>query len=114
MLSVQKAILHTAMFTLFYSFSSKTHGRISFKAPFTGKKYQAGVQQHVAIEAPHRALLRKAESGQIEFAITPGHIERGTPSGSIQLLTFHRRPYTAIINDELWPTSIISLFLMPF
>jgi hypothetical protein len=83
----------------------KTHGKISFKAPFTGKKYQAGVQRHMVVEAPFRALVRKAPRGQVVVAITPSQLTNGSPSGKIDLITFHQRPYTAIINDEFWPTS---------
>lgn len=83
----------------------KTHGKISFKAPFTGKKYQAGVQRHMVVEAPFRALVRKAPRGQVVVAITPSQLTNGAPGGKIDLLTFHQRPYTAIVNDEFWPTS---------
>jgi hypothetical protein len=83
----------------------KTHGKVSFKAPFTGKKYQAGVQRHMVVEAPFRALVRKAPRGQIVVAITPSQLTNGSPTGKIDIVTFHQRPYTAIINDELWPTS---------
>jgi hypothetical protein len=84
----------------------KTHGRVSFKVPFTGKKYQAGVQRHFVLEAPFRALIRKAQSGQVVVAFTPTQLEKGAaPSGPIPLFTFHQKPYTAIITDSLWPTS---------
>jgi hypothetical protein len=82
----------------------KIHQKLSFKAPFTGKKYQAGVQRHMVVEAPFRALVRKAPRGQVVVAITPSQLTNGNPSGKIDIVTYHQRPYTAIITDEFWPT----------
>jgi hypothetical protein len=83
----------------------KTHEKLSFKAPFTGKKYQAGVQRHLVVEAPFRALVRKAPRGQVVVAITPTQLTNGSPTGKIDLVTYHQRPYTIIVTDEFWPTS---------
>jgi hypothetical protein len=82
----------------------KTHASISFKVPFTGKKYQAGVQRHFVVEAPFRVLLTKTDSQILKLAITPAHLKAGTPQGKIDLISYHQKPYTAIITDELYPT----------
>jgi hypothetical protein len=86
-------------------YAIKTHARLSFKVPFTGKKYQAGVQRHFVAEVPFRALVRRAPSGQVVVAVSPSQLTKGVPSGPIPVATFHQKPYTAIITDSLWPTS---------
>jgi hypothetical protein len=83
----------------------KSHTRFAYKAPFAGKQYQAGLQRHVVAEAPLRASVRYATQGQIVVAITPAQLEKGAPSGEIDLVTYHQHPYTIIISDNLWPAS---------
>jgi hypothetical protein len=83
----------------------KIHRQLAFKVPFTGKKYQAGVQRHVVVEVPFSAVARKAPQGQLQLAITPAHLSAGSPSGTINLITYHQIPYTAIITDEFYPTN---------
>jgi hypothetical protein len=82
----------------------KIHRQLSFKCPFTGKNYQSGVQRHVVVEAPFTLVARKAPRGQLQLAITPAHLSKGAPSGTINLATYHQIPYTAIITDEFYPT----------
>jgi hypothetical protein len=83
----------------------KTHTRLAYKAPFTGKQYQAGIQRHMVVEAPLRASVRYAPQGQLIVAITPAQLQKGAPSGDINLVTYHQHPYTIIITDALWPVS---------
>jgi len=83
----------------------KSHARLAYKAPFVGKQYQAGLQRHVVVEAPLRAAVRLAPQGQLVIAITPAQLEKGAPSGEIDLVTYHQHPYTIIITDNLWPVS---------
>lgn len=85
--------------------SWKMHTKISFKVPFTGKKYSAGLNVHQVIEFPFRAVLRKSPTGDLQFGITPTHLTENNVNGEIQVFTYHRRPYTAIITDELYPAS---------
>jgi hypothetical protein len=81
----------------------KIHRKLSFKVPFTGKSYQTGVQRHIVVEAPFSAVARKAPQGQIQLALTPAHLSAGAPTGTINLVTYHQIPYTAIISDEFYP-----------
>jgi hypothetical protein len=83
----------------------KSHTRLAFKAPFVGKQYQAGLQRHFVAELPLRAAVRYAPQGQLVVAITPAQLEKGNPSGEIDLVTYHQHPYTIIISDNLWPVS---------
>jgi hypothetical protein len=46
-----------------------------------------------------------APQGQLVIAITPAQLEKGNPSGEIDLVTYHQHPYTIIISDNLWPVS---------
>lgn len=82
----------------------KTHEKLSFKVPFLNKKYQTGFQRHVVAEFPFRALVRVAPRGQIEVAVTPAHLKQ-QEHRDINLVTFHQKPYTAIITDSCWPTT---------
>lgn len=83
----------------------KSHARLAYKAPFVGKQYQSGIQRHIVVEAPLRAAVRLAPQGQLVIAITPAQLEKGNPSGEIDLVTYHQHPYTIIISDNLWPVS---------
>lgn len=84
----------------------KAHDKLSFKVPFLNKKYQTGFQNHVVVEFPFRALIRRAPRGQFMVAITPTHITEGrTPNEELNLITYHQKPYTTIITDDCWPTN---------
>lgn len=82
----------------------KTHAKIGLKVPFTGKKYQAGVQRHFAMEVPFRFTVRRAESKQIVVALSPMQLHQERPQGKIELVSYHQIPYTAVVTDELYPT----------
>lgn len=82
----------------------KTHEKLSFKVPFLTKKYQTGFQRHVVSEFPFRALIRVAPRGQVEVAVTPAHLKQ-QELRDINLVTFHQKPYTAIITDSCWPVT---------
>jgi hypothetical protein len=86
-------------------YGKKSHTRAAFKAPFAGKQYQSGIQRHVVLEAPLRAAVRYAPQGQVVVAFTPAQLEKGNPSGEIDIATYHQHPYTIIITDALWPVS---------
>jgi len=81
----------------------KMHHKVSFKVPFLLKKYQSGVQQHMVMEFPFRTLIGRGERGQYILALTPTHLHETTPSTELNLITFHCKPYTAIVKDSLWP-----------
>ncbi|ODM89521.1 Vitellogenin [Orchesella cincta] len=83
----------------------KRHAKVSLKIPYIQKKIEAGLQTHVVVQAPFRVSYRQRSDEPIVFAITPAANINGTePTGKIELLTFHRKPYVAIITDELYPT----------
>jgi len=86
-------------------YASKSHYKLVYKVPFTGHAYAAGVMQHTVIELPHRMVARWAPRGQVVFAISPAPLVAGTPAGEIDFLTYHQRPYTAIITDSCWPVN---------
>jgi len=81
----------------------KMHHKVSFKVPFVHKKYQSGVEQHMVMEFPFRTLIGRGDRGQYIFALTPTHLHETTPTTELNLITFHCKPYTAIVKDSLWP-----------
>jgi len=81
----------------------KMHHKVAFKVPFALKKYQSGVEQHMLMEFPFRTLIGRGERGQFIFALTPTHLRENIPSTVLDLITFHCKPYTAIVKDSLWP-----------
>lgn len=56
-------------------------------------------------EVPFRAAARYGNQGQVVFAFSPAQLQKGSPSGEIDFVTYHQRPYTIIITDNLWPAT---------
>jgi hypothetical protein len=84
--------------------AGKLSKKVAVKVPYLAKKYEAGTQRHIVIDAPFRATVRVSSKHPITFAITPTNDITGQAGGKIELFTYHQRPYTAIITDELYPT----------
>jgi hypothetical protein len=81
----------------------KMHHKLAIKVPFLHKKYESGVQQHLVTELPMRCVFGRGDKGEYIFAVTPTHLHETTPSTELHLITFHQKPYTAIIKDSLCP-----------
>lgn len=74
--------------------SGKVTKKVAVKVPYLGKKYEAGFQRHVVVDAPFRATIRAASKRPITVAITPTQDISGPAGGKIELVTYHQRPYT--------------------
>lgn len=78
--------------------------KVSLQADFIDTKLESGVQSHFAVQIPLRITIRHRSDEPVIVAITPTANINGTASGKIELVTFHRKPYVAVITDELYPT----------
>jgi len=86
-------------------FAMKAHHKLSVKVPFLNKKYETGFDKHIMVQFPSRIMISRTVAGDISLAITPVHLKgEEVPTGELNLITFHQRPYTMIVTDECWPT----------